>query len=148
MFLLQPRLGDKNVERAETQEFERMSKREVRALANALHPEAVDVLEKTVGFICAETEGLWHGRGRAMMCRRLKHLELPKAHRDRLVSVILHRLDSGHFSEQFRDQLRLAMHLNREKTFAAARRALESPKDYVRRYARWVLSHRRNSDDA
>jgi hypothetical protein len=132
----------------EAQDFERMSKREVRALADALSLGAADIVEKSVRFICAETEGLWHGRGRAMMCRRLKHLDLPRAHRDRLVAVILERLDSGHFSEQFRDQLRLAMHLSSEKTLAAARRALNSRKDYVRRYARWVLSHQEVADDA
>jgi hypothetical protein len=133
---------------AETQEFERMSKRDVRALADELSTGAADVVEKCVRFICAETEGLWHGRGRAMMCRRLKHIELPTAHRDRLVHMILDRLDSGHFSEQFRDQLRLAMHLSSAKSFAAARRALNSPKDYVRRYARWVLSHEKDANEA
>jgi hypothetical protein len=132
----------------ESQEFERMSKRDIRALADELTSGATEVVEKCVHFICAETKGLWHGRGRAMMCRRLKHFELPRAHRERLLHVILERLDSGDFSEQFRDQLRLAMHLNSEKAFAVARRALSSRKGHVRRYARWVLSHQKVADDA
>ena len=132
----------------ETQEFERMSKRHVRALADELTSGATQVVENCVHFVCAETKGLWHGRGRAMMCRRLKHLELPRAHRERLLRVILERLDSGEFSEQFRDQLRLAMHFDSEKAFAVARRALSSHKDHVRRYARWVLSHQKVADDA
>jgi hypothetical protein len=60
----------------------------------------------------------------------------------------LERLASGHFSEQFRDQLRLAMHLSDEKTFAVARRALKSEKDHVRRFGRWVLSHQEAANDA
>ena len=124
----------------EAREFEQMSKLDVHALADALTSGEAHVLERAVRFICAETEGLWHGRGRAMMCRRLKHLELPRAHRDRLLHAILGRLNSGHFSEQFRDQLRLAMRLDKEETVAAARSALDSRKEHVRRYARWVLS--------
>jgi hypothetical protein len=132
----------------ETQAFERLSKRDLRALADELTSGAPEVIEKCVRFICAETKGLWHGRGRAMMCRRLKHLDLQRAHRERLLRVILARLDSGDFSEQFRDQLRLAMHLDGEKAFAVAGRALSSRKDHVRRYARWVLSHQKVDNDA
>jgi hypothetical protein len=132
----------------EAHEFERMSKRDVRALADAMTSGATDAVEKSVRFVCADTEGLWHGRGRAMMCRRFKHLELPRAHRELLLDAILERLSSGQFSEQFRDQLRLAMHLSRDKTIAAARRSLASPKDHVRRYARWVLSRLEEANDA
>lgn len=122
-------------------DFQTMSKQDVRALADELTSGAAHVVERAVRFICAETEGLWHGRGRAMMCRRLKHLNLPRAPRERLLQVILDRLASGHFSEQFRDQLRLALHFDSEKTFATARSAVDSRKEHVRRYARWILSH-------
>jgi len=128
-------------------ECERMSKMQLHALADDLLSGATDAVERSVRFICAETKGLWHGRGRAMMCRRLKHLDLPRSHREHLVSVILDRLGTGRFSEQFRDQLRLAMHLDRDKTLAAARRARMSEKEYVRRTARWVLSHREPAND-
>jgi hypothetical protein len=129
----------------ETYEFEHMSKVEVQALADDLRAGSIEAIEKSVRFVCAETVGLWHGRGRAMMCRRMKHLELARSHRDHLVSVIVERLASGRFSEQFRDQLRLAMHLSEEETFAVARRALKSEKDHVRRFARWVMSHAANA---
>lgn len=133
------------IQRLETYEFERMTKRDVIALADELKSGSVDVVERAVRFVCAETEGLWHGRGRAMMCRRMKHLELPRAHRERLVTVILERLQSGHFAEQFRDQLRLAMQLDERRAYAVADKSLASDRDYVRRYARWVLSHQKSA---
>jgi len=76
-----------------------------------------------------------------MMCRRLKHIPLARNQKDRVVECILHRLATGQFSEQFRDQLRLALHLDRRTTLAAATRALESEKPHVKRYSKWVLSH-------
>lgn len=136
------------MQRVETFEFEHMSKGDVIDLADELKSGSVEAVERAVRFVCAETEGLWHGRGRAMMCRRMKHLQLPRAHRDRLVEVILERLRSGHFSEQFRDQLRLAIHLDERKSFAVANKAMASDRDYVRRYARWVLSHQEAANDA
>lgn len=136
------------MQRLETHAFEHMSKGEVIELADALKSGSVDAVEKAVQFVCAETEGFWHGRGRAMMCRRMKHLELSRAHRDRLAGVILARLESGHFSEQFRDQLRLAIQLDERKAFAVANKAMSSDRDYVRRYARWVLSHNEAANDA
>ena len=136
------------MERLETYEFEQMSKGDLLQLAREMQPGAVDAVEKAVRFVCADTEGLWHGRARAKMCRHLKHLELPRSHRDRLVTVILDRLASGHFSEQFRDQLRLAMQLDKRKSFSVAKSALASDRDYVRRYARWMLSHEEAVNDA
>jgi hypothetical protein len=124
----------------EATEFARLSKVEVIALADELKSGAAEAIETAVRFVCAETEGMWHGRGRAMMCRRLKHFQLPGEHRDRLVEIILGRLESGHFSEQFRDQLRLALYLDRPGALAAATRSLASGREYVRRHARWVLS--------
>src|SRR5512146_1643852 len=122
-------------------EFEAMSKMEVRALADALLDAQPGVVETCVRFVCADTMKLWHGRGRAMMCRRLKHIPLARNQKERLVECILHRLTTGQFSEQFRDQLRLALHLDREGTLSAATRALESEKPHVKRYSRWVVAH-------
>jgi hypothetical protein len=122
-------------------EFEAMSRLEVRALADSLLGGQPDVIETCVRFTCAETVNLWHGRGRAMMCRRLKHIPLARNQKDRLVKSILHRLATGQFSEQFGDQLRLALHLNSRATLAVATRALESGKPHVKRYSKWVLSH-------
>jgi len=75
-----------------------------------------------------------------MMCRRLKHCELGQQHRVQLVDAITSRLASGQFSEQFKDQLRLAMHLDFQRTAEACRIILAGPRRlYVRRYAQWVL---------
>lgn len=93
-------------------EFETMSKVAVRVLADNLRDGTADALERCVRFVCAETEGLWHGRGRAMMCRRMKHVDLSRDQRSGIVTASLRRLASGHFAEQFRDQLRLAILLD------------------------------------
>jgi hypothetical protein len=45
------------------------------------------------------------------------------------------------FSEQFKDQLRLAMQLNGRAMLQESRECLASQKAHVRRYAGWVLSH-------
>lgn len=126
-------------------EFASLSKVQVRALADALPGGQADAIETCVQFVCAETGtgtgNVWHGRGRAMLCRRLKHVPLAQHQRDRLVECILHRLATGRFSEQFRDQLRLALHLDRGRSLAVAQCALEVGKPHTARYARWVLSH-------
>ena len=121
-------------------EFASVTKRELHAWADALSScEPVEV-QRCVDFVLAETQGLWHGRARAMMCRRLKHCGLGRAHRTALVACITGRLESGAFSEQFKDQLRLSLHLDRERTLAAARKSLASDRPHVRRYADWVLA--------
>jgi hypothetical protein len=77
-----------------------------------------------------------------MMCRRLKHCDLREKQRRELVSRITERLAQGLFAQQFREQLRLAIHLDRDKTFEAARECLSGfSKDHVRRSALWVLKH-------
>lgn len=114
---------------------------EVRGLADSLLDGQTDVVETCVRFVCAETVNLWHGRGRAMMCRRLKHIPLARNQKERLVVCICHRLSTGQFSEQFRDQLRLSLRLDPRTTLAAATRALKSDRPHVERYAKWVLAH-------
>jgi len=77
-----------------------------------------------------------------MMCRMLKHCVVNPEQREQLVTCITGRLGAGNFSEQFYDQLRLAIRLDHQTTFAAARKfSSESPKDYVRRFSSWVLKH-------
>jgi hypothetical protein len=117
-----------------------LSKVELHALADGLLEPEPWVVERCVAFVLAETQGLWHGRARAMMCRRLKHCDLGRTHRTDLLSCIISRLSNGSFSEQFKDQLRLAMHLDLPKVVAASRKCLTSQKPYVKRYAEWALS--------
>jgi len=122
-------------------EFTTLSKVELRALADGLLQPEPWLVERCVHFVIAETEGVWHGRARAMMCRRLKHCGLGRAHRDLLVECITRRLSEGSFAEQFKDQLRLAMHIDFAATVGVSHKCVASKKPYVRRYAEWVLSH-------
>ena len=119
-----------------------IGKRELHELADTILYEDAAGIEQCVTFFEAETRGFWHNRARAMMARRLKHASLSEAQRGRLLRAVLGRLASGSFTEQFKDQLRLGLHLDREQTCAAARACRVSPKDYVRRYAAWVLAHK------
>lgn len=121
-------------------EFASITKCELHAWADALEFCEPVAVQRCVDFILAETKGLWHGRARAMMCRRLKHCGLGRAHRTALVKCITGRLESGAFSEQFKDQLRLALHLDAQCTIVAARNGLKSERPHVRRYAEWVLA--------
>ncbi|MBS0344209.1 MAG: hypothetical protein JSS56_27200 [Proteobacteria bacterium] len=121
-------------------EFFALSKQELHALADRLLQHEPIVIDYCIEFVIAETKGHWHGRARAMMCRRLKHCELGRTNRTKLVDCILHRLRSGDFSEQFKDQLRLALHLDNEKTMSACETAKSSDRPHVRRYAEWALA--------
>ena len=118
-----------------------LTREEVRALADRIKAADPPAIDDAVRFVCAESEGLWHGRGRAMMCRRLKHIPMSRSQSKPLVDAILGRLKAGRFSEQFRDQLRLALHLDRNAALEAARRGATSDKAHVRRYSQWLLSH-------
>jgi hypothetical protein len=116
-----------------------LSKRELHALADGLLEGDPWSIDRCVEFVLAETKGLWHGRARAMMCRRLKHCDFGRTNRRKLVSCILGRLRSGNFSEQFKDQLRLALSLDRPQTLEQCELALHSEVAHVRRYGAWLL---------
>ena len=124
------------------QELEELKKRELHILCDRLLSCETAAVEECVAFLEAESFGVWHGRARAMMARRLKHCRLFDAQRDRVVDAILDRLASGRFSEQFKDQLRLVLHIAPARAFKTARKCEAAPAEHVRRYARWILSHR------
>lgn len=117
-----------------------LSKQELRALADQLLTCEPGAVRHCVDFVGTDSKGLWHGRARAMMSRRLKHCPLEIRDQTKLVAVILKRLKTGDFSEQFKDQLRLALHLNASVTLSACRLASSSQQGHVRRYATWLLS--------
>jgi hypothetical protein len=115
---------------------------DLRALADSLLTDPTPaVILDVIRFVEAETRGKWHGRARAMLCRRLKHCSLTRQQQSRLTDCILGRLRDGNFSEQYRDQLRLVLHYDPQSAFNAARPLLGSRKQHVRRYAQWVLDH-------
>lgn len=120
-------------------EFSLRSKQELRALADLMVEQESVTIDCCVEFVVAETKGNGHGRVKALMCRRLKHCTLSRTSQTKLLVCILQRLQSGKFSEQFKDQLRLAMHLDLKQTSATCVRAASSEFTHVRRYAEWVL---------
>jgi hypothetical protein len=121
-------------------DFGTLSKQELRALADKLLDQDPGVIDYCVEFVMAETKGLWHGRARAMMCRRLKHCQLGAEQQERLSECILDRLSSGNFSEQFKDQLRLALQIDERHTLTACQLASSSNTSHIRRYSQWALS--------
>ncbi|HEY0734663.1 MAG TPA: hypothetical protein VGD69_07130 [Herpetosiphonaceae bacterium] len=122
--------------------FEALHKQELHQLADRLLSDEPEAIELCVAFIEADTPGTWHGRARAMMARRLKHCTLSPQQQTRLIEAILGRLVDGRFAEQFKDQIRLVLHLDAPEAFTIARSCLDHPKEYVRRYAAWILAHK------
>ncbi|HEX6289972.1 MAG TPA: hypothetical protein VFZ66_12320 [Herpetosiphonaceae bacterium] len=122
--------------------LEELSKVQLHALADWLLLQDPAAIERCVAFLEAETYGCWHGRARALIARRLKHCALSQEQQARAIDAILKRLVSGRFSEQFKDQLRLVLHLDAERAFAVARGCEQDSREYVRRYAAWILAHR------
>ncbi|HAB17463.1 MAG TPA: hypothetical protein PLX89_10490 [Verrucomicrobiota bacterium] len=121
--------------------FEMLDKEELLRLCDRLRSGDSEAVDECVAFLEVDTRGVWHGRARAMMTRRLKHCQLSESQRARVVRSILGRLVSGCFSEQFKDQLRLVLQVAPDQAFAAARSCQTAQAEHVRRYAAWVLSH-------
>lgn len=115
------------------------SKPALHALADELLGADPAAVERCLVFFAAETRGLWHNRARAMIARRLKHRELTPDQTAFILDVVLGRLATGAFSEQFKDQLRLAARLDRQRVLEAAQACLTSPRKHVRRYGHWAL---------
>lgn len=110
-------------------------------LADRLGLNDPDAVESCIKFIESNTKGVGHGRARALMCRRLKHCTLSKSQRNRLVGYVTERLYTGNFAQQFKDELRLALFLDRQDTLKVALKSRNDKREYVRRYAEWVLTH-------
>lgn len=123
--------------------FDDLTKDQLHELADRLLHHDHKAIAESVAFLEVETRGVWHGRARAMLARRLKHCPLSQEQQARLVETITWRLITGNFSEQFKDQLRLVLHLDRRAALATARICATHRKAYVRRYAQWILAHER-----
>ena len=123
-------------------DLQALNKADLHALADRLLVCDDEALQQCIEFFESESLGVWHGRARAMMARRFKHCSLTRAQATRLIGVILERFVQGRFSEQFKDQLRLALHLDADKVVAAARGCKSARLEHVRRYAEWILSSR------
>jgi HEAT repeat protein len=125
----------------QTHQHESLNKLALHALCDRLLGDDSEAVEECIAFLEAETRRIWHGRARAMMARRLKHCRLSPPQSARVVRAILDRLVSGRFSEQFKDQLRLVLHIAPESAFTVARGCQGAETQHVRRYAAWILSH-------
>lgn len=128
-----------DVDLKQSSDLARLSEVELRALADRLLLDEPAPTALCVAFVCIESHGMWHGRARAMMCRRMKHVRLGQDQQARLIDTIGKRLSDGAFSEQFKDQLRLALKLDSATIFEVCRRCQASPSPHVRRYAAWTL---------
>ena len=99
-----------------------ITKEELGVLADRLRvPGDTEAVAACVRFVVSDSLGVGHGRRRALMCRRLRYVELDQAQQEELVTCISHRLRGGDFGAQFRDQLRLALHLDAAAVRASLR---------------------------
>jgi hypothetical protein len=117
------------------------SKSQLLALVKGVRACDFDAVDTAVAFFARESRGHWHNRARAKIARRLKHCALTPSQAACIVDAVISRLTSGRFTEQFDDQLRLALFLDQEKVQHSARQAIASDVQHVRRYAEWVLAH-------
>lgn len=124
-----------------TNSFESLTKADLHQMADQLLKGDATGIESCVCYFEATTQGLWHNRARAMMARRFKHCDLTVAQQRRLASCILDRLAKGAAGEQFRDQLKLGLHLDALRFFGAATVLSKDPRSYVRKLAEWILNH-------
>ncbi|HEV7866310.1 MAG TPA: hypothetical protein VGO90_01410 [Chthoniobacteraceae bacterium] len=120
-----------------------LHKSDLHQLADQLLLDDRKGIEECIQFFEANTKGNWHGRARAMMARRFKHCSLDPNQRLRLVRSVIERFLAGDISEQFRDQLRLALHLDPSRLYRAALARRADSRPYVRRFADWILAHER-----
>jgi len=128
-----------------------MSWREALTPPYAFHPgdairrdfaiKSGDDVDLIIRFIADESEGRGHGRLRARLCRRLKHVALSDGQRHHLADAIGRRLLSGKFSEHFFDQLRALARIDHAQLVYWCERALaQSTRAHVRRFAARALT--------
>ena len=96
-------------------------------------------IKQAVLFVISESFGYWHNRARAKLCRHFKNHPPAQKECDRMVATICGRLISGHFFEQFKDQLSMAIRFDRDRMAKAAQIAIQSDREYIRRYGNRVL---------
>ena len=118
-----------------------LSKVQLHAMADALLLGEAGAKETAIAFFEQDSEGLWHNRARAMIARRVKNIPITQKEKERLVEAVKVRLSTGKISEQFKDQLKMALFLDRTATIDCARLSLSSQKAHIVKYARWIIEH-------
>jgi len=93
-----------------------------------------------VDFLCESTRGIGHNRKRAKFARQLKRQPATPEQCDRVLNSVLSKLETGDIDQQFIDQIRCALFINRDKVRRKAELLLNSPKDLIKKYAQITLS--------
>lgn len=94
--------------------------------------------ERATAFVVSESFGIWHNRARAKLCRYFKNHPPASEYCQQMVDAIINRLIEGRFSEQFKDQLSMAIRFAPVRMADSASLASKSERGYIRRYAEWV----------
>ncbi|MEM6365392.1 MAG: hypothetical protein AAF745_13280 [Planctomycetota bacterium] len=115
-----------------------LTKSELHTLINDVKAGDHDAIARATEFVSAESFGMWHNRARAKLCRYFKNHPPTDEQCRQMVDAIISRLTDGRFSEQFKDQLSMAIRLAPDEMADAAALASDSQLSYVRRYANWV----------
>jgi hypothetical protein len=115
-----------------------LTKADLRSLIEAVKCGDQESVSNAVVFVASESFGMWHNRARASLCRHFKNHPPSDDDRRRMVATIAKRLVEGRFSEQFKDQLAMAIRFDPVRLSEAANIASDSQREYIRRYADWV----------
>ncbi len=122
--------------------YDSLTREEARQLCDRLLDGTPEALEDCLSFFEADSKGLWHNRARAKLARRFKHISLSPHQQARVMNAIIRRFISGDFSEQFVDQLHLALRIEASQLYAAAERVSSDAKPHIRKCADWILADR------
>ncbi|WP_430453833.1 hypothetical protein [Rhodopirellula europaea] len=115
-----------------------LTKSELHTLIDDVKAGDQDAIARATAFVSAESFGMWHNRARAKLCRYFKNHPPTAEQCHQMVDAITNRLTDGQFSEQFKDQLSMAIRLAPDEIADAAALASGSERGYIRRYANWV----------
>lgn len=115
-----------------------LTKPELHSLIDDVKRGDADAISRAIAFVAAESFGIWHNRARAKLCRHFKNYPPSDGERERMVDAIVNRLIDGQFSEQFKDQLSMAIRYDPDRLSDASNVASTSDREYIRRYADWV----------
>jgi len=133
-----PYIGGPKVDTAASSWIHALTKSDLHRLIDAVKSGDAAATARAAEFVAAESLGMWHNRARAKLCRYFKNHPPPEAECQKMIEAIAHRFLEGRFSEQFSDQLALAIRLDAPRMAAAASLASRSEKSYIRKYAQRV----------
>lgn len=109
-------------------------------IAYQLKDNDLDAIEAAVDFLCRSSRGRGDNRMRSKLAIRLKYATLSDVQITALTESIFNKFEIGNIDEQFINQLRLCYYINPDATKAKATELLNSPKEYLQRYAKRVLA--------